>query len=91
LKDVEWDLAKAEANFLKHQIAFADAVAIFNGPHLSFTSDRYGETRYVSVGYLEDLAIAVVWTLRDPEIRRIISARRARREERRAYRQNVTG
>lgn len=84
----EWDPDKAEANYAKHRIDFEDAARLFGEPHLTNAAPHPGELRFVSVGYLGDLAVAVVWTPRGDAVR-IISARRARREEREAYRERV--
>ena len=90
--EFEWDEAKNEANMAKHGISFRGAARIFDGPTLAFEDDRrdYGETRMVATGLLGDREIHVVYTMRG-ELCRIISARRARRDERRAYRQVFPG
>jgi uncharacterized DUF497 family protein len=83
----EWDEAKNLANIAKHGIAFEDVVGIFAGFTLSFPDTRfeYGEVRRRTLGVLDNgLVIAVIHTLRSDRIR-IISARRASREERRLY------
>ena len=90
--DFEWDEAKNEANIAKHGIGFLGAARIFDGPTLTFEDARrdYGETRMVAIGLLEDQETQVVYTMRG-QLCRIISARRARRNERRAYRQVFQG
>jgi uncharacterized DUF497 family protein len=61
--------------------------ALFDGrPVVTFPSPRLGEERWVTVGRVEGKAFAVVWTLRGGNVR-IISARRARDGEERAYRE----
>ena len=89
MKTFQWDTEKAEANFRKHRIEFADAARLFQEPHFTVESSRRDEVRFLSVGYLGKLAIAVVWTPRGEDILRIISARRARREERETYHQRL--
>jgi uncharacterized DUF497 family protein len=86
--DFEWDDAKNEANIAKHGISFRGAARIFDGPTLEFEDVRqdHGETRMAAIGLLEDEEIYVVYTMRG-QVCRIISARRARRNERRTYRQ----
>jgi uncharacterized protein len=84
--EFEWDDAKAEANLEKHGIDFEDAIGIFEGPVLEVRSDRGAEARYKAIGVVEGREIAVIYTLREGRYR-IISARRARPDERRAYRQ----
>lgn len=83
----EWDAAKNTANLAKHGIDFRDAVQIFERPVLEQTDRRrdYGEERIVAVGVAMGLELYVVYTIRRGK-RRIISARRANRDERKAYR-----
>ncbi|HLF05219.1 MAG TPA: BrnT family toxin [Dehalococcoidia bacterium] len=51
---------------------------------------NYGETRIVAVGATDGVAVTIVYTTRG-EVRRIISARRSKRDERRACRQAYPG
>ena len=76
----EWDPSKALANEHKHGIAFADATRAFDGPLLVTPSSRMGEERWLAVGRVHEVAIAVVFTVRGSRCR-IISARRAHRRE----------
>lgn len=80
----EWDEAKREANFLKHDIDFWDALEVFERPHLMIRSDRNGEERWGALGLFGDRAIVVFFTPRG-SVRRLISARSARRNERKIY------
>lgn len=82
--EFEWGDAKAEMNRAKHRIDFEDAIGIFEGPVLEVRSDREGEERYKAIGIMEGREIAVIYTLREGRYR-IISARRARKNEREAY------
>jgi uncharacterized protein len=84
--EFEWEEAKAAKNLEKHQISFEDAISIFESPVLEVSSDREGEKRWKAIGAVEGREIAVIYTLRGDRYR-IISARRARINERRAYRQ----
>jgi uncharacterized DUF497 family protein len=81
----EWDPAKNLANVGKHGIDLADAIAIFEGLILERPDGRrdYGERRMVAIGNANGIEI-VVYTLR-AAARRTISARKARRNERRLY------
>ena len=88
--DSEWDEAKRQANIVKHGIDFVDAIEIFASKFIE-TEDRrrdYGEQRYRAVGQLGDQIIQVAYTWRG-ERRRIISARRAGRNDRRAYHASI--
>src|SRR5438874_9358627 len=82
----EWDEAKRLSNFAKHGIDFVDAARIFEDRFIE-TEDRrrnYGERRYRATGDIEGQILQVVYAWRGDH-RRIISAWRARRNDRRAY------
>lgn len=80
----EWDAAKGIGNLAKHGIDFDDAIEIFDGFYFEYSSIRNNEERYVAVGEMEGIVVAVVYALRG-KTRRIISARRARTNEERDY------
>ena len=82
----EWDEAKRLKNIEKHGIDFADVVKVFEDFVVTRQDTRadYGEVRHVTTGLLEGREITVIHTPRDNKIR-IISARRARIEERKIY------
>ncbi len=84
--DYEWDRRKAAANLRKHAVDFADAVGVFSDPLALTVPDDYpDEERFVTIGTdtLGQLLV-VVYTWRDQRIR-LISARRATRQEMRRY------
>src|SRR5580693_2352854 len=82
--DFEWDEAKRQTNLVKHGIDFADTAYIFDGQFVEREDkrDAYGERRYQVTGAVEGQVLRVVYTRRGDRYR-IISARRARRNERR--------
>jgi uncharacterized protein len=82
-----WDNDKNRRNIERHGIAFEDAKQIFDGLTLEREDDRfdYGEIRIYSIGLVNGLEITVIYTDRDNDERRIISAWRAEPHERRAY------
>jgi uncharacterized DUF497 family protein len=89
--EFEWDPAKDVVNEAKHGISFEDAKRVFEDPqHLveQSTARDYGEPRRLAIGRFGSFVITVIFTDRH-EIRRIISARRARRNERERYRQSA--
>ena len=86
IKGFQWDAGKNRANLRKHGIDFDEAVEIFYAPHLLRRSRHQSEERWIAVGEAENRMIAVIFTWRGDEVR-IISARRARKDEKRAYRQ----
>ena len=82
----EWDEAKRQSNVEKHGLDFWDAVPVFDGRLVvSFPAKAETEARVLTVGKLDDGKFyTVIWTQR-AEARRIISFRRARYGEERAY------
>jgi uncharacterized protein len=83
----EWDSAKARANYRKHRIHFADAVAVFeDGTAITIPDDDSDEEeRFITIGRdaLTRLLV-VVYTWRGANIR-LISARKADRRETKDY------
>jgi uncharacterized DUF497 family protein len=86
----DWDDRKSELNLAKHGIDFGDAIEVFYRSILLRRSDRNHEERWVAIGYSENRLIAVVFTRRKDVIR-VISARRARKNEEREYRNAEVG
>lgn len=82
----EWDEAKNLANIRKHGIPFEYACDVFKGPIWVSEDTRkaYGEPRWRAIGELLGSVVAVAYTKRGSRIR-IISARKASRNERKAY------
>jgi len=87
----EWDEAKRRTNLAKHRLDFRDAAALFDGrPRLEGPAAFRDEARHFTVGVLGEVHVTVIWTWREGR-RRLISFRRARREERQAYSQAFVG
>jgi hypothetical protein len=83
--EFEWDEAKREANLAKHGIDFLRARRVVEGPHEILSGRKVGrEVRMLVAGLLNGVLITVIYTVRGDRIR-IISARRASRDERREY------
>ena len=83
--EFEWDPRKRQSNLAKHGLDFADAPRIFTRQPAIVAARQVGsEDRYIAVGLLEGLYVAIIYTERDGLIR-VISMRRARRDEQRAY------
>ena len=64
----------------------ARAANVFAGATLTVEDDRqdYGEIRFITIGFMDDEMVVLVWTPRD-DARRIISMRKANERERRLY------
>ena len=82
----EWDPIKDQINFTNHNIRFSTAAKIFDGPILEEEDTRqdYGEPRIIVLGRSEGRILYVVYTRRNSVIR-IISARKANKDERAEY------
>lgn len=87
----EWDEAKNEINIRKHGIDFADVKDMFNHPMLTMLDERedYGEERWIGIGWMQQLMGVVVYVERHEDTIRIISARKATKQEVRRYEQCI--
>ncbi len=86
--EYEWEPIKADTNVKKHGVSFAHASTIFGDPFsLTFYDPDHSseEDRFITIGTSVDNVLLIVsHTDRDDRIR-IISARKAKRRERRIY------
>lgn len=83
-----WDETKRQENLRKHGVDFADAVGVFFDDHAITQPDPdgQGEARFVTVGLGSSLRVLlVIWTERQGDTYRLISARRASPGEIRQY------
>lgn len=84
----EWNPDKAALNLEKHGVSFQEATTVFNDP-LSVTfpdpDHSVGENRYVIIGMSGFGQLLVIAHTDRGEKLRIISARKATRQERRFY------
>jgi uncharacterized protein len=93
LVDFEWDPRKAATNLSKHRVSFAEATTVFRDPHVvSFVDEAHSmnEDRWVTMGTSATGRFLVVCPTfskeNDEAIQvRIISTRRATRQERAQY------
>jgi uncharacterized DUF497 family protein len=86
--EFEWDEQKRRVNIAKHGIDFADACQAWEKPIIDpiderFAGDEYRPTALGVIG-ADEIIVAIVYTPRD-NVLRLISARRARRNERKIY------
>jgi uncharacterized protein len=85
--EFEWDPTKAEANLRKHGVAFPKVIEVFQDPFRQDQPDTwndYGEDRWITLDRVEHAVLHVVSTRRGENIR-LISARKATRNEQRVY------
>lgn len=83
--EFEWDEDKRLKVLKKHGIDFGRAGQIFQIRHIVLDAKSDVEPRFIAIGFLNREWIAVVFTYRG-NARRLITARKARENERRAYR-----
>lgn len=79
---ITFDPAKRELTLKERGLDFMDAVHVFAGTHFTGLDERedYGEDRYITVGYLSERMVIVVWTPRGKN-RHVISMRKANDRE----------
>ena len=83
---ITYNYEKRLVTLKERGLDFEDAPQIFAGVHYTRVDERkdYGEIREISTGQLGEEVVIVVWTERD-DSRRIISMRKADRDERGEY------
>ncbi|MBE9511948.1 MAG: BrnT family toxin [Bacteroidetes bacterium] len=83
---MEWDKAKRKSNIKKYGFDFVDTVKVFDGATFTINDDRfdYGKNRYITLGMLEGIVI-VIAHLEEDELIRIISMRKATKNEQKIY------
>ena len=81
----EWDNKKAESNLKKHAVSFEEAESAFGDPHAALFPDKdhsIEEKREIIITYSNRQRLLVIsFTKRPGDVVRIISVRRADREE----------
>lgn len=82
----EWDEQKRRINFNNHKVDFVEACRIFDGFTLEYEDPRYryDEERFIAIGEVNQRVLTVIYTWRG-DIIRLISARKATKDERKAY------
>ena len=83
---VEFDAAKRAETLEQRGLDMVRAGELFDGATLTIEDDRidYGETRYITIGFLDERMVVLVWTPRG-DVRRIISMRKANDREKAIY------
>lgn len=84
----EWGPAKARANLRAHGVGFAEAVTVLDDDFALTRDDPDAddEPRFVTLG-LSDVGnlLVVVYTYREPDVLRVISAWKANRRQKVLY------
>ena len=83
----EWDAAKAASNLAKHGVTFDQGTRVFSDPAcLSIFDHRHAaEVRTNTTGLVAEVILLTVTHTDRADITRLISVRRASRNERKAY------
>ena len=85
------DSDKQDANLKKHGYSFEDAPQVIEGNSTVTFEDKrldYGEQRFITLGLLRDMVVVIVTAETDEEIR-VISMRKADRNEQEIYFKNI--
>jgi uncharacterized DUF497 family protein len=84
----EWNSAKAKTNLAKHEVSFDEASTVFDDPMFIMVLDdehSQDEQRYITIGLSKDgRLLMVAHTERENRVR-IISARKATKNEEKFY------
>ena len=84
-----WNKEQFEVNLKKHHVSFdlaiyvfldSDRVEIYDQKHSTATEDRY-----ITIGYMENVPLFVIYNIMDEDCYRIISARKALKTEGEKY------
>ena len=80
-----WNEEKSEINYRKHHVSFEVAMYVFLDNNRVEVYDQKHSTviedRYITIGYVENVPLFVVYTTADEQTVRIISARKALKVE----------
>ena len=92
--EVTWDPAKSRTNKSKHGVSFEDAARLLTSgvDYLEIFDDAHSdiEDRFIAIGPIARGIVLVVWTERDEDVLRIISARWATPHERKVYKNHLS-
>ena len=86
--NIAWDPKKAEANIRDHGVSFAEAATVLTDDYALTREDpdSFDEQRFVSLGMsATGSLLVVVYTHREPDIYRLISAWKANKPQRKQY------
>jgi uncharacterized DUF497 family protein len=84
----QWDPRKAEANLRTHGVSFSEAVTVLEDDRALTREDPAAseEQRFVTLGLSNaGNLLVVVYTYRDPDVIRVISAWKANQRQKEVY------
>ncbi len=82
----EWNETKRKENLKRHGLDFQDVPVVFENELVTDVDDRfdYGEQRYYTLGILDHVVVVVSHT-EDDDLIRVISFRKAEKDEEEIY------
>lgn len=86
--EFEWDPNKAETNFRKHGVTFAEASSVFDDPlFITLLDEEHSkdEERFITIGVSDKKRLVMVAHAERENRIRIISARKATKHEEKFY------
>jgi len=88
---IVWDQKKSILNFRKHGVYFSDAATALDDPAAITIEDvDHEEQRFITIGMdIQMHVLVVVFTYRDEDTIRLISARPATKKERVIYEKRI--
>jgi uncharacterized DUF497 family protein len=89
----EWDPKKAASNLSKHRVAFEEGLTVFADPLAKIFDDEDHSTeeqREIIIGHSAKHRLLLVCFAAQQESVRIFSARKATKQERKDYEENIT-
>jgi uncharacterized DUF497 family protein len=91
----EWDPKKDQTNREKHGVSFEEVTELFTSgdDFLEIYDEEHSheEDRFIAIGPIETGVVVVVYTEREDDAIRIVSARKATKKEIRLLRQYLGG
>ena len=87
---ITFDQAKRDLTLKHRGLDFARAGGVFAGRTITVADDRfdYGESRFITAGYLGDRMVVIVWTARGSN-RHVISMRHCHAKEEKLWRDQM--
>lgn len=84
--DFEWDEKKRLSNITKHGLDFIDVWQLFEDKHIAGMAKpgSDGEQRFLATGFIHGICVTGIYTVRN-NVTRIISLRKARRNEQKQH------
>ena len=81
-----FDPDKDAINMRPHGLSLADAPLVFEAPDkLTLQSPQKGEARLMDIALVQVAGVVLVYVMREPDVVRAISLRRASKQERKLY------